>query len=236
MRDPENIPAPADIEPRRVAIYADLVYRNIEGFIANSFPVLRKVTTDSDWHLMLRDYVKRHVSHTPYFPKMPLEFLTYLEKERNDIETPEFYFELAHYEWIETSIALDQREISFSGIEQEGDLLKGIPQLSPLIMPLAYQWPVHRISPEYIPQELPEQPTYLLVYRDRDYEMGFLELNPVSAKLIEELTKNSDKSGKQILELIARQLKHPNPEIVIKGGLEIMQDFKNRDIVLGTLI
>ena len=43
MRDPENSPMPDDIEPRRMSIYSDLVFRNIENFIANSFPVL------SDW-------------------------------------------------------------------------------------------------------------------------------------------------------------------------------------------
>lgn len=234
MRDPDNTPAPEDIEQRRIAIYTDLIYRNIEGFIANSFPVLRKITNDDDWHLMLRDYVNRHVSHTPYFPKMPLEFLHYLETERENTNDPEFYFELAHYEWIETSIMLDQRDISFDGIDQDGDLLEGIPQLNPLAMPLAYQWPVHMISPEFIPEEKPEQPTYLLVYRDRHYEMGFIELNPVSAKLIEELTNNNDKSGREILNSIAEQLQHPDPDTVINGGLEIMQDFRTKDIVLGT--
>ena len=29
MRDPENSPMPDDIEPRRMSIYSDLVFRNI---------------------------------------------------------------------------------------------------------------------------------------------------------------------------------------------------------------
>ena len=236
MRDPENTAAPAGIEARRIAIYTDLVYRNIEGFIASSFPVLRKITDDNKWHVMLRDYVNRHISHTPYFPKMPLEFLNYLEKECSNIEMPAYYFELAHYEWIETSVMLDKRDISFDGIDEEGDLLEGIPVISSLTMPLAYQWPVHKISPEFMPEDVPEQPTYLTVYRNRHYDMGFIELNPVSAKLIEEFTQNENKTGKEILNSIAEQLQHPNPGAVINGGLEIMQDFKNKDILLGTLI
>ena len=234
MRDPDNAPAPEGIEQRRVAIYADLIYRNIEGFIANSFPVLRKITRDDDWHKMIRDYINRHVSHTPYFPKMPLEFLNYLESERDSDNDPEFYFELAHYEWIESQLMLDQRQISFNGIDQEGDLLKDIPQLSPLVIPLAYQWPVHRLSPDFLPDEKPDLPTYLIVYRDRNYEMGFMELNPVSAKLIEELTNNNERSGKEILISIAEQLNHPDPDIVIQGGLEILNDFRTKDVVLGT--
>ncbi|RKZ79734.1 MAG: DUF2063 domain-containing protein, partial [Gammaproteobacteria bacterium] len=35
IRDPEHNPAPADIEQRRMAIYRELFYNNIEGFIAN---------------------------------------------------------------------------------------------------------------------------------------------------------------------------------------------------------
>jgi len=44
IRDPENQPAPADIEDRRMEIYRDLLYRNVESFMANSYPVLRKIT------------------------------------------------------------------------------------------------------------------------------------------------------------------------------------------------
>lgn len=233
MRDPENAPAPDDIEARRVAIYTDLIYRNIEGFIANSFPVLRKITEDETWHQMIRDYVNSHISHTPYFPKMPLEFLNYLENEC-ELNKPDFYFELAHYEWVETSIMLDKRNISFDGINESGDLLEGIPELSPLIMPLAYQWPVHKISPDFIPEDVSAQPTYLVIYRDRNYDVGFLELNAVSAKLIEVFTQNDNQTGRDILNAIAKELQHPNPDVVINGGLEIMQDFKNKDILLGT--
>ncbi len=235
MRDPENNVAPEGIEDRRLKIYRELVYNNIEGFIANSFPILRKVVKDEQWHLMLRDYVSNHQAHTPLFPKMPQEFIHYLEHERSG-HTDDYLFllELAHYEWIETSLSMDSREISFDGIDQEGNLLEGIPVLSSLAMPLAYQWPVHNISPDFLPDTLPEQATYIVVYRDRHDEVGFIELNPVSAKLIEACLNNNTQSGREILLSIAEQLQHPNPDAVIKGGLEIMQDFKNKDILLGT--
>ena len=235
MRAPDKNPGPEGIEDRRLKVYRELVYNNIEGFIANSFPVLRKITEDDHWHTMIRDYVAHHQAHTPLFPKMPQEFIHYLEHERgaNEKDFP-FQLELAHYEWIETSISMDARDISFEGIYQNGNLLDEIPLLSSLVMPLAYQWPVHMISPDNIPDSLPEHPTYIVVYRDRNDDVGFIELNPVSAKLIEELGNNTDKTGRQILESIAEQLQHPNPDVVINGGLEILQDFKSKDVVLGT--
>ncbi|HIF51415.1 MAG TPA: DUF2063 domain-containing protein [Thiotrichaceae bacterium] len=235
MRDPENNAAPENIEDRRIKIYRELVYNNIEGFMASSFPILRKIIEDEAWHRMMRDYVCNHQSHTPLFPKMPQEFIHYLEHERvEDSADYPFLLELAHYEWIETSIAMDSREISFEGIERQGDLLEGIPVLSSLAMPFAYQWPVHMISPDNLPEILPEQATYIVIYRDRQDEVGFIELNTVSAKLFEECSNENTRTGKEILLSIVEQLQHPNPEAVINGGLEIMQDFKSKDIILGT--
>jgi len=233
MRDPKNSAIPDNIESRRMSVYADLVFRNIESFIAKSFPVLRKVIHDDEWEIILRCFIKKHISKTPYFPKLPLEFLNYLEQEQTEIELPGFCIELAHYEWIEIFLSFDPREISFENINQSGDLLKGIPVLSPLVEPLSYQWPVHKISANFIPETKPIQPIYLVVYRNQHYEIGFVELNQIAAKLIEKLQKNTDKSGEEILLQISNQLEHPDPNIVIKGGFEVLQDFKNKDILLG---
>lgn len=234
MRDPENNPAPEGIEDRRVGVYRELVYNNIEGFIANSFPVLRKIIPYAKWHEMLRDYVCNHQAHTPLFPRMPLEFLQYLENERHG-HTKDFPFmlELATYEWAEISVSLDAREIDLNGIDVEGDLLTGIPVLNPIILPQSYDYPVHRISPDYLPDSPLEVPTYLLVYRRKNDDVGFLELNPVSARLIECIQHNKGKSGLQLLEEIAAELKHPDPEVVINGGHEIMSDMHSKDILLG---
>ena len=234
IRDPENAPAPEGIESRRISIYTDLIFRNIENFIANSFPVLRQVIHDDEWHIILRGFLKKHISRTPYFPKLPLEFLNYLEKEQDEIELPAFCIELAHYEWIEISLSFDPREISFKNVDQNGDLLKGIPVLNLLAQPLIYQWPVHKISSNFVPKEKPDEPTYLIVYRDHLYDVGFIELNQIAAKLIEELQKNTNRTGEEILLDIAKQLQHPDPQLVIKGGSEVIQDLKNKDILLGT--
>ena len=233
IRDPEHEPAPGDIENRRMEIYRGLLYRNVEGFMANSFPVIRKITPDQSWHAMIRDYFKRHQAHTPLFPKMPQEFLQYLEQERDDESDPPFLLELAHYEWVEIALSLDTRDISRDNIDANGDLLNGIPVLSPLVMPLCYRFPVHKISPGFLPDEPPEQPTYLVVYRDRHDKAGFIELNPVSARLLQALQNNVQMNGREILEKIAVELNHSNTEVVVKGGLETMQSFLQKDILLG---
>ena len=235
MRDPENNPAPEGVEDRRIGVYRELVYNNIQSFIGNSFPVLRKITADEQWHKMLRDYVNRHKAHTPLFPKMPQEFLQYLEHEREEYsEDPPFLIELAHYEWIEIALSLDTREIDLSKTNPKGDLLNGKPVINPISVALAYTWPVHEISPTNLPETPPEEQTYIIVYRKQNDEVGFTVLNSVSAKLIEYLQLDEKQTGHEILSKIADELNHPNPEVVIQGGLDIMKGFLDKDILLGT--
>jgi uncharacterized protein len=235
MRDPDNNPAPEGVEDRRIGVYRELVYNNIQSFIGNSFPVLRKIIADEQWHEMLRDYVSRHKAHTPLFPKMPQEFLQYLEHERGEHpEDPPFLLELAHYEWIEIALSIDTREIDLSSIDQEGNLLDSVPVLNPISIALAYTWPVHEISPTNLPDTPPDEQTYIIVYRKQDDEVGFIVLNPVSAKLIEYLQADEKQTGREVLTKIANELNHPNPEIVIQGGLDIMKGLLDKDILLGT--
>ncbi len=235
MRDPKNNPAPEGVEDRRIAIYRDLVYNNIESFMANNFPVLRKITADEQWHDMLRDYVSHHKAHTPLFPKMPLEFLQYLEHERKEHpEDPPYLLELAHYEWIESALSIDTRNIDFSNVDHEGNLLEGVPVLNPLSLALEYTWPVHEISPTNLPDTPPHEKTYIVVYRNQDDEVGFMVLNPVSAKLIEYLQSEEILTGREILKKIGEELNHPNPQVVIEGGYDILKEFLNKQILLGT--
>lgn len=237
IRDPENQPAPADVEDRRMEIYRSLFYRNVESFLANSFPVLRKIIPDEQWHDMIRDYFSRHQARTPLFTKMPTEFLQYLEHERSGhSDDYPFLLELAHYEWLEVELSLDNRDISEVGIATDTDLLAGIPVLSALIRPMTYQFPVHNISPDYLPESAAEKPTYLVVFRNRNDEIGFLELNSVAARMLELLQQQSERTGEELLQQIAEELQHPDPAAVIKGGLEIMQGMHEKDIILGTKI
>lgn len=234
IRDPDREPAPADIEDRRMEIYRGLLYRNVESFIANSFPVIRKILSDNDWHTMIRDYFSRHKAHTPLFPGIPREFLQYLEQEREAENDPPFLSELAHYEWLELAIAFDTHEFSTEGIDTTGDLLEGVPVLSPLAWTVSYNYPVHKIGREFQPDEPPDQPTYIVVYRNRDDEVGFIELNPVSARLLEMIQQENDQTGRSMLEQIARELEHPDPDVVIRGGADILQTMHARDIIPGT--
>ena len=234
VRNPDKHPRPHGIEARRMNIYNELLFNNVESFMSNGFPVLRSITPDDKWSRMLRNYFETHKASTPLFPEMTREFLRYLEHEHK-AESDDFPFmlELAHYEWVELALSISEQEIETANVDADGDLLEGVPVLSSLAWPLSYQYPVHRISSDFIPAEPGGQPTYLVVYRNSKDEIHFLELNPVTAHLLQLILEDRNLTTRQMLVNIAEQLQHPNPEIVIQGGLQILHDLKTRNVILG---
>jgi len=235
IREPGIHPRPKDVEERRMAIYRDLFFNNVEGFISSGFPVLRTLYSDTDWQRMTRNFFANHQCHTPYFLEISEEFLKYLQEERTPLpEDPPFLLELAHYEWVELALSISEEKPDWEAINPNGDLLAERPALSPLAWLLSYRFPVHKISSEYIPHAPSEQPTHLMVYRDRHDEVGFMELNPVTARLVALIQAEPALSGINLLEKIAQELQHPNPELVIQGGKQTLLKLRSTDIFLGT--
>ncbi|MEJ2515515.1 MAG: putative DNA-binding domain-containing protein [Gammaproteobacteria bacterium] len=236
IRDPEGSPAPADIEDRRMAIYRDLFFNNVSQLLSQSFPVLKRILGADAWAAMIRDWFVRHRARTPLFLELPKEFLDYLENERERAaDDPPFLAELAHYEWVELALSIDERDpwAEAADISVPEDLSECRPRLSPLAWPLAYRFPVHRISPEFQPGEPPEEPTFLVVFRDRQDRVGFLEINRVTARLLELLSNaNGQRTARDCLAQIAAELGHPQPDAVIRGGRDIVEDLLQRDVLL----
>jgi len=234
IRDPENVAAPEGVEARRIGIYAELFFNNIESFISNGFPVLRSLYDEENWQILVRDYFKNHQNHTPYFLELSQEFLSYLQNEREGHEDDfPFMLELAHYEWVELALSIDETEIDMSGIDNSGDLLEGHPVISPLAWPLSYNYEVHKISEDYIPTESDAKASHIVVYRDHDDEVRFMEINVVTARLLVLLNEDEKLTGRAALQKIAEELQHPDINAVINGGLSTLSELQQRGIVLG---
>ena len=230
---------PQGIEERRMQIYRRLFFNNVRKFLAASFPVLVKLYEEQAWTALIRDFYIEHRAHSPLFPELPGEFLRYLEEQRQDrAGDPPFLLELAHYEWIEQVLARDPRDLDDFSIENavkpDGDLLTGIPVISPLAWSLSYRYPVHRIGPDFRPAEPPASPTQLLIYRNRNDAVKFMLLNDVSQLLLALLRDRPGLTGQQLLELIAQQIGHASPASLIGHGTQLLENLRKRDVILGT--
>mgnify|MGYP000185410597 CR=1 FL=1 len=235
IRNPEAHAAPEGIEDRRMQIYRELFYNNVEGFLAGNFPVLKSISSDEYWHRTVRTFFDQYRCHTPYFLEIGKEFMEYVSNERTpDEEDQPFMQELLHYEWVELALDSSEVELPVEGVDPNGDLLAGHPVQSPLAWSLAYQFPVHCICEDYIPEAPGDQPTYLIAYRNREDAVQFIETNPVTARLLYLLAENPEVSGQDALQQIAEELQHPQPDAVIAGGLQTLEHLQATGVILGT--
>ena len=121
-------------------------------------------------------------------------------------------------------------------VDSAGDLLDGIPVKSALAWSFSYRFPVHRISESFKPDVEGEQPTIIVLYRNRDDDLGFMELNPVTARLLELIGDNDNLSGRALLEALAREMDYPDPAALIEHGVTAMQEMHTAEILIGTRI
>jgi hypothetical protein len=230
LRDPQAHPAPPGIEERRLAIYRDLFFNNIEGLLAGNFPVIRKTLGDDGWRNLVRAFYATHRSHTPLFPEIAREFIRYLESRDNDT-LPPWLRELAHYEWVE--LALQIADDAVPAHVADGDLLAGEPVLSPFAWALAYQWPVHRIGPDFLPDGPPAEPTLLLVRRDADYQVRFAAISPLVYRLVE-LLGEGGRSGADALRQLAGEAGVDDVPAFVEQGAQMLARMRDEGTVLGT--
>ncbi len=235
IRDPQSSPAPDGIEDRRMAIYRELFFNNIRSFLSTNFPVLRSLFDAESWDELCRDFYRDFRCQTPLFPEIPREFLRYLQEHR-EAKTSDlpFMLELAHYEWVELALALDETEAGMTQADPAGDLVTGIPLLSPLAWPLSYRFPVHRICTDYQPRSTPDDATHLLVWRQQDFAVRFMQLNEFSALLVQRLKENTTQSGLELLTAIASESGHPQPEVLVEGGRALLNELREKQVIAGT--
>jgi hypothetical protein len=235
IRDPQGAPAPEGIDDRRMAIYRELFFNNLKSLLSNMFPVLAKLHDDRHWRGLVRKFMQRHRAKTPYFLQLPAEFLEFLQNEYEPAPDDfPFLVELAHYEYIELALSISDEANELDGVDADGDLLTGIPVKSKLAWVYAYRYPVHRISSKFLPDTPADQPVYLAVYRDADDKVGFLELNAVTAGLLNAIEENeTDQSGEALLRQLATDIGYSDTDAFIVHGQSAMQEMRSLDILTG---
>jgi hypothetical protein len=233
LRSPRNAGRPAGVAPRRAGIYRELVRNNLEGFLLACFPVTRTLLGPRRWRRLVSAFFRDARCRTPYFREIPREFLRWLlDTETLPVELPPWSRELAHYEWAELAVDVMETDAP-PNHDAADDLMASRPVLAAALMNLAYAWPVHRISRDWRPRK--PQATHLLVFRDADDAVQFIELNPVSARLVA-LLQAEGLTGHAACLRIADELGYPNPDALLFHGAQLLQQLRAAGAILGGAI
>ncbi|WP_259753246.1 HvfC family RiPP maturation protein [Pseudomonas sp. GCEP-101] len=227
IRDPQANEPPPGIEARRLAVYRQLFFGNLQSLLAGNFPVLHASLAREHWQALTEDFYAAFRCQTPLFTEVAGEFVEYLEGRTDQ---PGWVAELAHYEFIETALLLsDNAEPPH---DPHGDLLDGVPLLSSLAVPLAYAWPVSHIGPEHLPSQAPAEPTLLLARRDTDLKVYFSRLAPLAHALLVSL-QQWQLTGRQHLTALA-EIAGVEAAAIEAQGIALLRSLKEQGVVLGT--
>ena len=234
IRSEDESRLPADVSLDRANVYRKLVFNNIKSFLDNNFPVLNEVLGESKWQQLAKTFVAEHPCQTPYFLEIGREFLTWLRQSGHGYLT-EFPFaeELAHYEWIELAVAVAEDDFvqSFVG----DNLLDTILLVSSNARLLRYDYPVHCIGPDFQLSEKPAEQTFLLIYRDPDFDVQFTEINGLTWLLLERLREvKITLTARQILEQIEADFPQLTVQQVVDGGEQTLQELVTCGVIIGS--
>lgn len=232
IRDPYRNPPPRGPALARMRVYRELFFNNMENFLANGFPVLKSILSKTDWLALVQDFYAKHRSKTPYFAEIAEEFLDYMQNERDSCSSdPPYLLELAHYEWTELALAIAEGEVP-----QESAALMSVPleqriYISEVAWPLAYRFPVHTIGPGHEPSDPSEQPTCLVVYRNREDTVKFLEINPVTYRLLQLLAEKGVMSASDCMLKVARELMYSDLDGLANHTAEVLRALGKRGVI-----
>ncbi|MBQ4833251.1 putative DNA-binding domain-containing protein [Pseudoalteromonas sp. MMG010] len=232
IRQPELNKKPDDIQDRRMAVYRDLFFNNINGFISSGFPVLKTLYTEQQWLALIRMFFSEHDCSSPYFLDIAGEFINYLSSNyQTQSYDPAFMLELAHYEWIELDVAIaksDIKEMSLSSNELTSTPLF----LSSIARNLSYQFPVQTISVDFCPQEASPTPHYFVVYRDENDDVQFLATNAMTALLLSIIDNQAGVLFDEVCNLVLKQAPQFSLEQIEQGALSTLSAMCERGIIV----
>jgi hypothetical protein len=229
LRDPRHTMRPAGVPARRMAVYNEMLFNNVCGFIDTCMPLSRKLLGDTAWRRLCRTFYRDWPLHTPWFREIPREFVRYLQEGCLEQPLPRWLHDLAHYEWAE--LAVDVMDVMRPVANAQGNLMAEMVVLNPARMDLHYDWAVHRIGEQHKPRK--PMDTHLVVYRDADDAVQFTEVNAATAHVLA-LLDAQPMTGTQVMQHIAHQMQHQHPEQLLTFGASLLQQLQKQDIILGT--
>lgn len=232
LRDPQNQPPLAGVPDERMAVYEEIVFNNLFESVSACFPVARKVLGKRRWLKLNQAFMRDYSANSPLFRKIPEQFLEFLQMAELELQQqlPPYFTSLCHCEWIELSIASAEATDIKEG-QPAAELGNSRPVFAPAMQLLDYEYAVHKISARHKPKQ--QESTQLLVFRNADDHVKFIELNAVTYRLIS-LLQNAPITGIQALTLLAKELQHPRPESIIEFGLSILEDLRSQGVIIGT--
>ncbi len=222
LRQPVIHAKPAGVDSKRIRIYREIVFNNFVASVSTCFPVLLSILGKRRFGKLVRQCFSSQQFKSPLFQDIAGSFVAFLQSLESP-ELPDYTAQLTHYEWIELvlsrQIETKSAALPAALIAEAGALLHCEVKLPAVHRLLQYDFAVHQLSRKR--RAISPVATYLLVYRDPDFRIRFIQLNAVTFQLLQQLQTHT-KTSEAHLQGLAQSLPHLDPESVIRFGLQTL--------------
>jgi hypothetical protein len=132
---------------------------------------------------------------------------------------------LLHYEWLELEVETSEQSRKDSSASR-------LLTLNETVRYARYRWPAHHISQAYRPRK--PTPTVLLVHRDSEDRVKFVEINEITAQLLD-ILQSGAKTGNEAIKHLAKRMGYASPEPLLIHGHALLADLLQQEILQGKI-
>ncbi|WP_394393593.1 DNA-binding domain-containing protein [Shewanella woodyi] len=221
---------PSGTDARRMKVYRELFFNNVDGFISSAFPVLKTLYSDEDWLALVQNFFVIHHCKTPIFIEIAQEFLVFVQSEYElQPKDPVFMLELAHYEYMELVVAVAKDNPQHKPIK--GGIAEFPICLADTAKVLQYSFDVQHISEEYCPEEPNSSPQFFCLYRDADDEVIFLQLTPLSAQVLGFLSQYEAVTLDDVNSWLVGIYTDMDKTMLTQGAQQLLEDLASKGVI-----
>ncbi len=234
IRNPRQAARPRGAPARGMRVYEELLFNNLQGFLLACYPITRKILGARAWQQTVRRFFSEHRCHSPLFRDIPKEFLEWMQAQgAAQFPALPFLAEFMHYEWLELHVSISPDEPDMTAIDPDGDLLRGRPALHPSAQLACYRYPVHQIAPHRNPAQADAAVYCYLLFRDATNAVRFIQLNPLSVRLLRMLREHQPSGREALAHLAAQSAPEQYPHFVAAGA-DLLNTLRHEGALLGT--
>lgn len=226
IRDPKAHAKPVKVPDARMAVYREIVFNNVFSTISACFPVCQTMLGKRRWKALCRAFFAQHASTSPLFRDIPKAFLAFIQTQTLINSA---LLQLAHYEWAE--LAVSTMESTTPAVSQTPNLGNERIVFTETHMLLTYDYAVHTLSKST--RNIVPTPTFILMFRNRAFEVKFIVLNALTFTLLQQL-QTQPLTAQQALLAMAEAISHPAPDSMVAFGLASLDDLMRQEAIIGT--
>ncbi len=228
----DDLEAIADVGAERFLVYRSLVHnrmRNtIRDFIERTAARLGQQRLRADFAV----WIDQVAAHSPYLRDVPAEFVAWASPRwQGDEAVPDYLVDLAHHELLEYDIRNDHRGgEAATGLELALDKPLRFDGAARL---MRYDYAVHRLSASLDDREPPQAvPSRLLVYRDDQAKVRYLELTPLAHAVLVQLMEHGKPVAEGLRDACA-DLGEALDDDRLATAATLLADLAERGVLLG---